>query len=228
MTRHIDIDDGSEQDVPAPDQEPTQEPAEPELSPEELEAAMAEAVDEAMAEVSEQDAIVEELAAARQEADELRDRFARLQAEWDNFRKRTTAERAEERQRATERLVTNLLPVVDDLGRALEHVAPEPSDDLKAFVEGIAGVQKKLDEVLSRENVTAVGEPGDAFDPMIHQAVGKAEDATVFDETVVQVYQKGFVMAGKVLRPAMVVVSTGGPQRPAEDAEQADEPAEEA
>lgn len=165
-----------------------------------------------------QPSLADDLAAARKEADELRDRFVRLQAEWDNYRKRTAAERADERSRATERLVTSLLPVVDDLDRALEHVSADASDELKAFVEGITGVQKKLSEVLAHENVEQVGAPGDAFDPIRHQAVGKAEDPSVPDETVTQVYQRGYIMGGKVLRPAMVVVSTGGPAREPEAA----------
>jgi molecular chaperone GrpE len=156
------------------------------------------------------------LAQARAEADEARDRLARLQAEWDNFRKRTAAERAQERARASEGLVERLLPVVDDLERAIEHSETSSAAALK---EGIAAVLSKLTEVLVREGVKTIDPAGEAFDANSHQAVGKEDDSSVPDETVTQVYQKGYEMGGRVLRTAMVVVSQGGPKRPAEEAD---------
>jgi molecular chaperone GrpE len=153
------------------------------------------------------------LARAQAEADGFRDRFVRLQAEWDNFRKRTTAERAQERLRAAERLVERLLPIVDDLERAIEHSATANEASLKG---GIAAVHTKLVEVLEREGVKTLDPKGEAFDAHTHQAVGKEDDASVPDETVTQVYQKGYEMGDRVLRPAMVVVSQGGPKREAE------------
>jgi molecular chaperone GrpE len=137
----------------------------------------------------------------------------RLQAEWDNFRKRTTAERVQERIRAAEGLVERLLPIVDDLERAIEHSATASEASLK---EGIAAVYNKLAEVLQREGVRTLDPKGEAFNANTHQAVGKEEDASVPDETVTQVYQKGYEMGDRVLRPAMVVVSQGGPKREAE------------
>ncbi|MDR3316409.1 MAG: nucleotide exchange factor GrpE [Coriobacteriales bacterium] len=154
------------------------------------------------------------LEAARAEADELRDRYMRLQAEWDNFRKRTTAERAQERARAAENLVERLLPVVDDLERAIEHSDTASETSLK---EGIAAVYSKLTDVLSREGVKTINPAGAPFDAHQHQAVGTVEDTAVPDETVVAVYQKGYEMADRVLRPAMVTVSNGGPKRETEN-----------
>ncbi|MDR3036963.1 MAG: nucleotide exchange factor GrpE [Coriobacteriales bacterium] len=155
----------------------------------------------------------DELAQALAEADELRDRYVRLQAEWDNFRKRTAAERAEERVRAAERLVERLLPIVDDLERAIEHSDTANEASLK---EGIAAVYSKLSEVLGREGVKTIDPVGAVFDANLHQAVGKVDDDSVPDETVTQVYQKGYEMGARVLRPAMVVVSQGGPKQPVE------------
>jgi molecular chaperone GrpE len=155
----------------------------------------------------------DELAQARAEADELRDRYVRLQAEWDNFRKRTATERAEERVRAAERLVERLLPIVDDLERAIEHSDTANEASLK---EGIAAVYSKLSEVLGREGVKTIDPVGATFDAHLHHAVGKVDDDSVPDETVTQVYQKGYEMGARVLRPAMVVVSQGGPKQPAE------------
>jgi len=155
--------------------------------------------------------MADELAAAKADADEMRDRFTRLQAEWDNYRKRTAANRVEERSRATEALITNLLPVVDDLARAAEHGAE--ATDVAAIHEGIVAVQKKFNDVLAKEGLTVVEPMGQAFDAVTQQAVGKQEDSSVPEETVVQVYQKGYLLSGKPVRPAMVVVSTGGPRR---------------
>jgi molecular chaperone GrpE len=145
-----------------------------------------------------------ELEQARAEADDLRDRYVRLQAEWDNYRKRTNSERAAERKRAAEHLVERLLPIVDDLERAIEHSDTASEASLK---EGIAGINTKLNEVLEKEGVVAIDPQGEPFDANKHNAVSKVEDASVPDETVSQVYQKGYEIGDRVLRPAMVVVS---------------------
>jgi molecular chaperone GrpE len=169
--------------------------------------------DAAAAEVDEQveETIEEALARAEAKAAETWDRFVRLQAEWDNFRKRSAAERDAERIRANERLATNLLPVVDDLERALAHASE--TTDLNAFVEGIAAVKGKLVSVLEKEQVKAIDPVGEPFDALRHQAIGRKDDPQVPDETVADVFQKGYEMGGKVIRPAMVVVTTGGPVR---------------
>lgn len=160
------------------------------------------------------DLIASELEQAKAQAEEYRDRYVRLQAEWDNFRKRTAAERAEERMRATQRLVEEILPVIDDLERALAHAAE--AVDVAAFSEGVAAVQVKLLGALARENVSAIDPTGEPFDATRHQAVGRVEDTSVPDETVSDTYSKGYEMAGRVLRPAVVVVTTGGPRREGE------------
>jgi molecular chaperone GrpE len=157
------------------------------------------------------------LSRALAEADELRDRFIRLQAEWDNFRKRTAAERVQERIRAAEGLVERLLPIVDDLERAIEHSDTANETSLK---EGIAAVHNKLTDVLRREGVKTIDPVGEAFDANMHQAVGKEDDLSVPDETVTKVYQKGYGMGDRVLRTAMVVVSQGGPKREDENNDQ--------
>jgi molecular chaperone GrpE len=148
------------------------------------------------------------LAQAQAESDELRDRYTRLQAEWDNFRKRTAVEREQERARAAEGLVERLLPVVDDLERAIEHSGNTSDTSLR---EGVVAVLNKLTEVLERAGVKVIDPLGTPFDANLHHAVGKEDNASVPDETVTQVYQKGYEMGGRVLRSAMVVVSQGGP-----------------
>ena len=170
---------------------------------------------------NELDSVSDQIEAAKQQAAEANDRFLRLQADWDNYRRRTAQERLDERQRATEKLVVDLLPVIDDLERAIEHADNLTDPAVQQFVEGVSAVCNKLVSVLNKEGVEVVNPVGEAFDPLSHQAVSQIEDTAVYDETVAQVYQKGYRMGGKDIRTAMVVVTHGGPKRPAE-AEAAD------
>ena len=155
------------------------------------------------------------LKAAQDKAAELQDRYARLQAEWDNFRKRTSAERDSERARAAESLVKDLLPVLDDLERALKHA--RESGEGGTLADGVEAVQTKFLQILGKHKVSQVEADAQPFDVNCHQAVGTTEDASVPEETVVQVYQQGYRMGDKVIRPAMVVTSTGGPAREPDD-----------
>ena len=164
--------------------------------------------------------VEDQIEAAKREAADATDRMLRLQADWENFRRRTAAERLAERERAAEGLVTNLLPVIDDIERAIEHAgATEDDAQLKQFVDGVSAVHAKMLGVLAKEGVEPIDPAGEAFDPLAHQAVGRVEDAEAFDETVAQVYQKGYRMGDKVIRTAMVTVTYGGPRRPAEQAD---------
>ena len=165
---------------------------------------------------NELDSVSDKIEAAKQQAAEANDRFLRLQADWDNYRRRTAQERLDERQRATEKLVVDLLPVIDDLERAIEHADNLTDPAAKQFVEGVSAVCNKLVSVLNKEGVEVVNPVGEAFDPLSHQAVSQIEDTEAYDETVAQVYQKGYRMGGKDIRTAMVVVTHGGPKRPAE------------
>ena len=223
----------------------TEEAVEPEVEPEatnydeltpEEEAAMVEAAKRACAEAAEADmaaeveaatdelkaqldAATEEAEAAKKEAADASDRLLRLQAEWENYRRRTAQERLAERERAAERLVTNLLPVLDDMERASAHATQTAEGDEKVaqFVDGVMAVHAKMLDILAKENVEVIDPAGEPFDPLVHQAVGRQEDTEAYDESVAQVYQKGYRMGGKVIRPAMVTVTFGGPKRPAEE-----------
>lgn len=167
-------------------------------------------------------------AAAEEKAADAAGRHARLQADWENYRRRTAQERLDERARATEKLVEALLPVVDDMERALDHArSQELAEDFSQFVDGVDAVRAKLLGVFDREGVEAIDPKGEAFDCNIHQAVGRVEDVDKYDETVNDVYQKGYRMGGKVLRPAMVTVTYGGEKRPAPEPETTDAEAEE-
>ncbi len=162
------------------------------------------------------------IAAAKKEASDATERYLRLQADWENFRRRTAAERLAEKERAAEKLVLSLLPVLDDMERAIEH-AGDASDNeqLKQFVDGIGAVHTKMLTALQKEGVEVIDPAGEAFEPLSHQAVGRVEDHEAYDETVAQVYQKGYRMGEKVIRTAMVTVTFGGPKRPAPEPEAA-------
>ena len=180
--------------------------AEEALEPEVVEAEPVEAETAESAEEPAPEDQEDELAKAKAEAAEMRDQFLRLQAEWDNFRKRTAAERESEKVRASEKLVKDLIPVVDDLERALEHA--QQAGYGGSLTGGVEAVTNKFLQILSKHKVEQIKAEGEPFDPMRHQAVGTQPDPTVPEETVVNVYQKGYQMGDRVLRPAMVVTST--------------------
>lgn len=155
------------------------------------------------------DVAAEELAAAKAEALEWRDKGMRAQADFENTRKRLEARHVDALLRAGERIVENLLPVLDDLDRAIDHAVADGTD----IVEGLDAVRRKLLDILAREGCSVIDPFSEVFDPLKHNAVQTREDLEVADQTVVEVFQKGYEMHGRVLRPAMVVVSTGGPSR---------------
>ena len=162
--------------------------------------------------------VEDQIEAAKKEASEATERMLRLQADWENYRRRTAAERLAEKERAAEGLVTSLLPVIDDIERAIEHAGVADGDtQFQQFVDGVSAVHAKMLGVLAKEGVEPVDPAGEPFDPLAHQAVGRVEDTEAFDETVAQVYQKGYRMGDKVIRTAMVTVTYGGPKRPAEE-----------
>ena len=116
--------------------------------------------------------------------------------------------------------------MVDDIERAIDHArSQELADDFKQFVDGVDAVHAKLLDVFAHEGVEPIDPKGEAFNPLEHQAVGRVEDASQYDETVNDVYQKGYRMADRILRSAMVTVTYGGEKRPAPEPEAAPEDA---
>ncbi len=152
-----------------------------------------------------------QLEEAREEAARNLELAKRAQADFENYRKRREREFADERRRASQGLVEALLPVMDNLERAIDHATA--SAGARELLTGVEMVHQQLRDVLASVGVEAVDPFGAKFDPISHQAVGQHEDLEVPDHTVVEVYQKGYSMHGRVLRPAMVVVATGGPER---------------
>lgn len=150
------------------------------------------------------------VAQAQAEVAEWKDKYMRLHAEWDTYRRRTNEQREAEKARATEKLVTSLLPVLDDFERTIAYA----NDNGEAgLLGGVQAVHTKLVDTLVKGGVEVIDPAGEAFDALEAQAVATVDDPSVPDETVAQVYQKGYRMGTKVLRAAMVTVTTGGPKR---------------
>ncbi len=170
---------------------------------EELEKAAAEAVAGAIEES-------EAVAAAKAEAADWQDKYVRLHAEWDTYRRRMAEQREAEKARATEKLMESLLPVLDDFVRTVDYAETNGEAGL---LGGVKAVQAKLTDTLAKGGLEVINPEGEAFDALACQAVGTVDDPSVPDETVAQVYQLGYRMGDKVLRPAMVTITTGGPKR---------------
>lgn len=184
----------------------------------------AEKLSKKVEELNKKIAELEKSAAEEVESEEAsaNERLVRLQADWENYRRRTAKERISERERACEGLVKNLLPVIDDMERAIAHAESDTdqSEGLVHFTDGVKAVKAKMLDVLAKEKVELIDAKGEAFDPLCHKAVGRVEDKDMYDESVHDVYQNGYRMAGKVIREAMVCVSFGGPKRPQEETEE--------
>ena len=161
-----------------------------------------------------------ELAAAKAEAAEWKDKFMRLHAEWDTYRRRTNEQREAEKVRAAEKLVTSLLPVIDDFERTIDYAEKNGEGEL---LGGVRAVHSKFVGVLEKDGVEVIDPAGEAFDALEAQAVATVPDMEAFDETVHEVYQKGYRLGAKVIRPAMVTVTTGGPKRPKPEEDETEE-----
>jgi len=147
---------------------------------------------------------VDELAAAQKERDDYLDALQRLKAEFDNYRKRVARDQQDLVARAAERLVKELLPVLDDLERALEFAAAHEEAQLE---DGVRLVHRSFADALAKEGLAEVDTTG-AFDPHTQEAL-LAQPSAEAEGTVLQVLQKGYTLGDRVLRPARVVISAG-------------------
>jgi molecular chaperone GrpE len=140
----------------------------------------------------------------RSERDNLLDRLARLQAEFDNSRKRSAKENADYRDFALADAARGLLPVMDSFELALKNAGSRPEDLRK----GMELIQKQLQDALQRMNVQRVPARGEPFDPRWHEAIEMVESDTVPDHHVLEELQAGYKIKDRLLRPAMVRVAT--------------------
>ncbi len=164
----------------------------------------AEALEEVEAEV-EEDAIAADLAKARAEAESYLDDLRRLQADFDNYRKRTLREQTARAASASQALVARLLPVLDNFELAVS--SAEQSRDFDRMLKGVEMVFGELREVLESEGLVRIEAEGKPFDPERHEAVIAVEEEDTEPGMVVDIVRAGYELRGKVLRPAMVKVA---------------------
>jgi molecular chaperone GrpE len=176
-------------DLPPPDDEAV-------LSPAGTEAAEAEA-----------QAGPTELELVRAERDQLLDRLARLQAEFDNARKRAEREKIENREFATGNAVEQFLPVLDNFELALK--AKGSADQLRSGVELIV---KQMEDVLGKMQVSAVATVGEPFDPRVHEALGAVDRDDIPDQHVAEEIRRGYKLRERLIRPALVRVAHNAKQ----------------
>lgn len=155
---------------------------------------------------ADQPELEKELAAAQAKADEFEDKYLRAEAEIQNMHTRHQKERASHEKYASQKLGTAILPVVDNLQRAL--AVPADDEVAQQLHKGVAMVLEHLQQALTENNITPVGQVGDQFDPQFHQAVQTvpADDEHPAD-TIYQVLQTGYCLKDRTIRPAMVVVA---------------------
>ncbi len=159
-------------------------------------AAEAEASDEDAAALKAQ---VESLKAALEEKD---NRVKRLQADFENFRRRTSKEREELANVVTQDLLKSMLPILDNFDRAM---AAEQKDN-ESFQKGVEMIYTQLHETLKNAGLELIDTAGQKFDPNFHQAVMRVENPDLEDDTIAQELQKGYIVKGRVIRPSMVQV----------------------
>ena len=163
----------------------------------------AEAAAEAAEDIADAEITLDSL---QDELEAARDAALRSQAEAQNARRRSEQDVEKARKYALERFAGELLPVVDNLERALESSA-DASDEVKAVVDGVELTLKSLMDVLGKFNIVSVDPVGEPFDPQVHQAMSMIESPDAEPNSVLHVMQKGYTLNGRLIRPAMVMVS---------------------
>ena len=149
-------------------------------------------------------ALAEEINKLRAEKEDLLQTLVRRQADFENFRKRTERDRSEEAKRGVERLVLDLIPVIDAFDRALQaHDDPR----IEEYRKGITLIRKQLWDTIAKHGVLPIEAAGKIFDPHFHQAIERMESEEYPDGTIVAVFQDGYMFNGRVLRPAIVRVA---------------------
>ena len=176
----------------------------------------------------EDNAIAEPVAAIVAENEDLKDRLLRLAAELENLRRRGARDVADARSYAISNFARDMVSVADNMARALEAIPEEArnSEDagFKALIDGVEMTGRDMHAALERHGVKKLTPEGEKFDPNFHQAMFEVPNTEIANNTVVQVVQAGYVIGERVLRPAMVGVSRGGPKHAPANANTDDTP----
>ena len=201
----------------APDEAEGSEPLAGDEEPEgslapspELEEALreaADAVDEASASAQKPEEGEDEIEALSAQLVDSQDRLIRLQADFENFRRRALKDREEALQYGHHNLVKDLLSTVDNLDRAIDHVQRSEGGDFEGLLQGVELVRRELLAALTKHLVTEIQAQGEPFDPSLHEAMAQKTDASVAVNTIIEVLQKGYQLHDRLLRPTRVVVA---------------------
>jgi len=148
---------------------------------------------------------------------ENRDKYVRLLADFDNYRRRAQKDRQDVIQYGHENLVKDLLSTVDNLDRAIEHAHQNDGGDLASLLQGVELVQREFYAVLAQHEVFAIDAEGSQFDPSLHEAMAHVQDDSVPPNSVIEVLQRGYRLRDRLLRPARVVVAKSSAEADAEE-----------
>ena len=149
------------------------------------------------------EALEKDLQETKDELDQQKDKFIRLQAETDNFRKRLSREKEEFSQYANERLFKGLIPIFDNFERALE----DPSNEIKSLKEGLDMTLKQFSTFLEKENIEPIKAIGEKFNPELHEALTSEESNDHEEDTIISQFVKGYKINNRVLRPSQVIIA---------------------
>lgn len=148
--------------------------------------------------------------AAEKEAKEHYDKLLRVMAEFENFKKRVTREHDERSKFANEKLILEVLPVLDDFDRMLDHVPEDATQDVRSIADGVGLIRRSLYNAMAKFGLEEIDAQGKPFDPAVHEAVSTIKSEEHDDNTVIAVHRKGYKLYERVIRAAQVIVSKKG------------------
>lgn len=157
---------------------------------------------------SEKNKLLEEVSTLIEEITSGKERYIRMQADFDNFRKRSEKERFSVRNDAQGEVIESLLPMVDNFDRAKQQIKPETERE-KQIDTSYQGIYKQFVEIMRSLQVAAIATVGKPFDPTLHEAIAREESEEFKEGIVIQEFKRGFRLGDRLLRPAMVKVSSG-------------------
>ena len=148
-----------------------------------------------------------QIRAAEEEAKNHYDKLLRVMAEFENFKKRMEREKSEHLQYSNEKVLADMLPVLDDFDRILDHIPKDHSKDVDNLAHGIELVRKNMLAALGKHGLAEVEALNQPFDPNVHEAVSTAPSEDIAPDTVIEVHRNGYTLGERLLRAAMVTVS---------------------
>lgn len=157
---------------------------------------------------NEQDKLVEKASTLTEEIKSGKEKYVRLQADFDNFRKRSEKERLSVRSDAQGEVIESLLPMVDNFERAKQQIKPETEKE-KQIDASYQGIYKQFVEIMRSLRVAVVPTVGEPFDPSLHEAIAREESQEFKEGIIIQEFRRGFILGDRLLRPSMVKVSSG-------------------